>query len=371
MANLCEQFYPLFTSTPLKLIAWVTPDAIATALREKLNSVGKKLKIPVKIFEKEGGVLSPSYKASWNLTKKLRSGDHSMALHMTNEQDNENDGATNPILPRHQGNSIESVIDEDDNVSDAYHKDNDDNDEKSDEDEDACQRFLRDVIYSKDFEKKCGTSDRQMRLKQLYSLKGYLPKKEKKDLPEIGISTRDSKRLQTPSKAKLQTPYKLKEFLTLQDPDIKNASFILEQKLPSNRATSKNHVKVGGVLTRSQSRRRRGRSEGHAAAKPSNEDDMKVDEGEAADKNTEDEEEESGEIDAEKTREDRDNHRKSEKKGKEGHTELKRKRRAHAPPSINIKEKKKMKGDPGDIVDTDEAQRRLEKSLSDEILDQG
>ena len=50
---------------------------------------------------------------------------------------------------------------------------------------------------------------------------------------------------------KLKTPYKLREFLTLQDPKVKNASFILERKLPPDHP-----VKTGGVLTRAQSRRR-------------------------------------------------------------------------------------------------------------------
>ena len=100
------------------MIVWVTPDVLAEPLRKKLKVVGEKLKIPVKIFENEGGVLGSGYGASWKLTKKVRAHDHSMNLHGTER------GATRKMV-----NGDVDVVDDDD--------DDDDDDEDGDEDGDS------------------------------------------------------------------------------------------------------------------------------------------------------------------------------------------------------------------------------------------
>ena len=98
-------------------------------------------------------------------------------------------------------------------------------------------------------------------MKDLYSLSGYLPRKHrsKRCAKDIEIPTTDSKCVTTPNAAKLKTPYKLREYLTLQDPPVRNASFILESKVPPQGAPhsdSVDHEKLsaGRVVTRSQKR---------------------------------------------------------------------------------------------------------------------
>ena len=341
------------------MIVWVTPDVLAEPLRKKLKAVGEKLKIPVKIFENEGGVLGSSYGASWKLTKRVRAQDHSMALHGTesgemkakrrkivdgkddgqeddddDDDDDDNDAGDNDAGDNDGGDVDEDGGDDDDDgdyddknkdyvdndgvddndsvkknnqslerdkIKEAdYTKrlpadnnckgeafeydgkgsqdqgdvtqcgleeiDNDTDDDNDDNNDDVCRKFLHDVIYSKDFEKKCARHEQKQRqrLKDLYSLKGYLPKakRSKKCMKEIDIPTKDSNCVTMPSRAKLRTPYKFREYLTLQDPAIRNASFIFESKLPpihSQEIASnlgENEVVAGAVLTRAQKRNR-------------------------------------------------------------------------------------------------------------------
>ena len=280
-ANILENFYPILTTTPLKMIVWVTPDALSDPLRMKLKSVGDRLKIPVKIFESEGGVLGKSYQSSWKLTKKFRGKDHAMAIHTSDDGARKSKDKKKMNLKRDEleaGSDEEedkdhAINDHDDNNDDDNDDDNDDYDNvhdgddddiDDDENQDICRKFLHEVIHSREFEKKCAEKARRQRkrLKELYSLKGYLPKKHpsKKCQREIDIPKSDSSCVTTPSRAKLRTPFKLREYLTLQDPSIRNASFIFEQKSPPEGAqriayqTGENENLVGGILTRSQTR---------------------------------------------------------------------------------------------------------------------
>ena len=345
------------------MIVWVTPDILAEPLRKKLKAVGEKLKIPVKIFENEGGVLGSSYGASWKLTKRVRAHDHSMALHGTESgeskakrrkiidgkddgeddgddyDDDDHDDHDDKDAAGDDGNDDDDDVGDDndggddddgdyddkdndgvdDNDNDSVKRtrrslerdkindpeadytkrlsgdinckgetfenngkgsqdegdvtqcdeeeiDNDTDDDNDDDNDDVCRKFLHDVIYSKDFEKKCVRHEQKQRqrLKDLYSLKGYLPKakRSKKCMKEFDIPTKDSSCVTMPSRAKLSTPYKFREYLTLQDPAIRNANFIFESKLPpigsqdiaSNLGEDK--VVAGAVLTRAQKRNR-------------------------------------------------------------------------------------------------------------------